>query len=150
MPTKRKNSLRKKEIGFIFQQFHLMPIFTVEENVLYFLRRQKIPKEEAKKRAKASLLAVGLWEYRNKRPSQLSGGQKQRVAIARALAKAPKVILADEPTASLDQSNGKEIMRIFSDLAANQGVTILISTHDSMVQSYATRKVELIDGKIAL
>lgn len=146
--SKRKNQIRKKEIGFIFQQFHLMPVFTVEENVLYFLRRQKVPLIEAKKRVEEALKSVSLWEHRKKRPSQLSGGQKQRVAIARALAKNPKIIIADEPTASLDQTTGKEIMHIFNRLVEKKGVTILISTHDPMVQSYASKKIELVDGKI--
>ena len=85
MNEKRKNQIRKSEIGFIFQQFHLIPVLTAEENVRYFLYRQKLSKNEIRERTENSLGAVGLWEHRMKRPSQLSGGQKQRVAIARAI-----------------------------------------------------------------
>lgn len=113
MSPKRQNEIRKFKIGFIFQQFHLIPVLTAEENVEYFLKRQHLPEEEIKERTKEALEAVGLWEHRMKKPGQLSGGQKQRVAIARALAKRPDVIIGDEPTGSLDQKTGREIMKIF-------------------------------------
>jgi putative ABC transport system ATP-binding protein len=143
---KRKNEIRKSKIGFIFQQFHLMPVLTAEENVEYFLKRQNIPKKEIGKRTEEALKAVGLWEHRNKKPSELSGGQKQRVAIARAIAKKPEVIIADEPTASLDQKTGKEIMEIFARLVKEEGVSILLTTHDPMVQSFAQQNFHIQDG----
>ena len=101
-----KNKIRMYELGFIFQSFHLFPVMNAEENVEYFLSRQGLPRSERKERVKESLQSVGLWEHRKKKPLEMSGGQRQRVAIARALAKRPKVILADEPTASLDQKTG--------------------------------------------
>src|SRR5579872_3578824 len=126
---KRKNHLRKFEIGFIFQQFHLIPVLTAEENVRYFLNRQKLPKAEIEGRIADSLHAVGLWEHRNKRPSELSGGQKQRVAIARAVAKSPSVIIGDEPTASLDQKTGSEIMELLSGLVVSRKTSVILTTH---------------------
>jgi len=144
----RKNEIRKHEIGFIFQQFHLIPVLSAEENIAYFLKRLKLSKEEIKKRTKETLEAVGLFEHRMKKPSELSGGQKQRVAIARAIAKDPSVIIADEPTASLDQKTGKEIMEIFKKLVKEKHVTIIITSHDPMVLSYAEHQFYIKDGKL--
>lgn len=148
LSEKEKNLIRKNKIGFIFQHFHLIPVLTAEENVAYFLHRQKVPKEEIKKRVEKTLRSVGLWEHRMKKPSELSGGQKQRVAIARALAKDPKVIIADEPTASLDQKTGREIMELFAWLVREKGVSVIITTHDPMVEAYADEKIHMQDGKI--
>lgn len=147
MSEKRKNEIRKYQIGFIFQQFHLIPVLTAEENVRYFLSRQKLAKKEIQERTEDSLEAVGLWEHRMKKPSQLSGGQKQRVAIARALAKMPDVIIGDEPTASLDQKTGQEIMEILSSLVSKRKSSIILTTHDAMVQSYANQNIHLQDGR---
>lgn len=140
------NEIRRHQIGFIFQQFHLIPVFTAEENVSYFLARQGLSKEEIKSRTREALEAVGLWEHRKKRPSELSGGQRQRVAIARALAKRPKVIIGDEPTASLDQATGKEIMGIFHQLVEEREVSVILTTHDAMVQSYSHENFHIQDG----
>ncbi len=148
MSAKRKNEIRKFRIGFIFQQFHLIPVLTAQENVEYFLIRQKLPKEEIEKRSREALEAVGLWEHRKKRPSQLSGGQKQRVAIARALAKKPDVIIADEPTASLDQKTAAGIMQIFADLVKQKDLSLIISTHDPMVKSYSNVTYHFEDGHL--
>ena len=90
--------------------------------------------------------AVGLWEHRKKRPSELSGGQKQRVAIARAIAKKPKVIIGDEPTASLDQKTGREIISILVDYVREKNGTVILTTHDPMVQSYSDQNFHLVDG----
>lgn len=143
---KRKNQIRKFEIGFIFQQFHLFPVLSAEENVKYFLTRQKLSKKEIQDRSEEALKAVGLWEHRKKRPSELSGGQKQRVAIARAIAKKPKVIIGDEPTASLDQKTGREIMSILLDYVREKNGTVILTTHDPMVQSFADQNFHLVDG----
>ncbi|PIS01599.1 MAG: ABC transporter ATP-binding protein [Chlamydiae bacterium CG10_big_fil_rev_8_21_14_0_10_35_9] len=148
LSEKEKNQIRRNKIGFIFQHFHLIPVLTAEENVAYFLYRQKVPKGEVKEKVEKTLRSVGLWEHRMKKPSELSGGQKQRVAIARALAKDPKVIIADEPTASLDQKTGKEIMELFAWLVKERGVSVIITTHDPMVESYADEKIHMQDGKI--
>jgi len=146
MNQSKQNQIRKFQIGFIFQQFHLIPVFTVEENVAFFLARQKLAKTEILQRTQESLEAVKLWEHRKKKPSELSGGQRQRVAIARALAKKPDVIIGDEPTASLDQQTGREIMEIFRDLVNRHKVSIILTTHDQMVQSYAQQSFHLVDG----
>lgn len=146
MSQKQLNQIRRYQIGFIFQDFHLIPVFTAEENVAYFLARQDLSKEEIQQRTREALEAVGLWEHRMKKPAELSGGQKQRVAIARALAKNPKVIIADEPTASLDQKTGKEIMDIFQDLVRNKNVSVIITTHDKMIESYADHNFHIQDG----
>ena len=144
----RKNLIRKTKVGFIFQQFHLMPVLSAEENVSYFLTRQKLSKEEIKRRSEKALRLVGLWEHRKKKPSQLSGGQKQRVAIARALAKEPEVIIGDEPTASLDQKTGKEIIELFQTMVQKEGITVILTTHDPMVLSYSEKNFHIHDGRL--
>jgi len=143
MSETRKNEIRKNEIGFIFQQFHLMPVLTAEENIRYFLSKQKRPKKEIVEMTEESLRLVGLWDHRKKKPSELSGGQKQRVAIARAIAKKPRVLIADEPTASLDQKTGREIMEILSQMGS-----VILTTHDPMVQSFAKINYHLVDGQL--
>ncbi len=148
MSSPRKNEIRKFKIGFIFQQFHLIPVLSALENVEYFLKRQRLPKNEIRERAQDALHSVGLWSHREKKPSELSGGQKQRVAIARALAKGPQVIIADEPTASLDQRNGREIMDLFSHMVEDRKVSILLTTHDPMVQTYAEQNFYIQDGQL--
>ena len=148
MSEKRKNQIRKFQIGFIFQQFHLIPVLSAEENVRYFLTWQKLPKKEINERTDESLQAVGLFEHRRKKPSELSGGQKQRVAIARAIAEQPVVIIADEPTASLDQKTGHEIMEILSGLVANRKTSIILTTHDAMVQSFSDQNFHIQDGTL--
>lgn len=148
MGEKAKNRVRKFQIGFIFQQFHLFPVLSAEENVKYFLTRQKLSKAEVKERTEEALRAVGLWEHRKKKPSELSGGQKQRVAIARAIAKRPEVIIGDEPTASLDQKTGREIMEILVRFAKEKNSTVILTTHDPMVQSYSDQNFHLVDGRL--
>ncbi len=148
MGERRKNLIRKFQIGFIFQQFHLIPVLSTEENVRYFLTRQGLLKEEVKERVESSLQAVGLWEHRVKKPSELSGGQKQRVAIARAIAKQPCVIIGDEPTASLDQKTGYEIMELLTRLVEKQKTSIILTTHDPMVQSFSKQNIHIQDGRL--
>jgi ABC-type lipoprotein export system ATPase subunit len=146
MSENRKNQIRRSQIGFIFQQFHLIPVLSAEENIKYFLSGQKISKNEIRERTEDALESVGLWEHRLKRPSQLSGGQKQRVAIARALVKSPAVIIGDEPTASLDQKTGREIMELLASLVQNKRNSVILTTHDSMVQSFASQNFHIQDG----
>lgn len=143
-----KNSLRRYHIGFVFQRYHLLPVLTAEENVEYFLTRQGIEREERKRLVKDALEAVGLWSHRNKKPWEMSGGQRQRVAVARAIAKRPDVIIADEPTASLDQKTGQEVMQIFTQLHEEQHVAIIMASHDPMVHTYAKRHLVMTDGSI--
>jgi putative ABC transport system ATP-binding protein len=143
-----KNHLRRYHIGFIFQQFHLLPILTAEENVEYFLSRQGLPRDERYQLTKEALESVGLWEHRFKKTYEMSGGQRQRVAIARAVAKRPQVIIADEPTASLDQKTGREIMEILHHLTKEKRVSVLIASHDLMVHSYADKHYGVSDGQL--
>lgn len=144
----QKAHIRRFEIGFVFQSFHLIPVLSAYENVEYFLTRQKVPPSERKQRVEEALSAVGLWEHRMKSPGELSGGQRQRVAIARALAKKPRVIIADEPTASLDQATGREIMKIFDQLSRHHGVSLILTSHDPMVLDQCASIVRLVDGCI--
>jgi len=148
LSEKEKNHIRRFRLGFIFQTFNLIDVLTAEENVEFFLNSQALSESEKQDRLEHSLKAVGLWEHRFKKPHQMSGGQRQRVGIARALAKRPQVILADEPTASLDQKNGREIVEILKQLNQNEKVTIVISSHDPMVIEQSLRTVELRDGRI--
>lgn len=145
---REKNRLRKFELGFIFQSFHLFPVLSAEENVEYFLIKQGLSVGERKSRVREALESVLLWEHRKKKPLEMSGGQRQRVAIARAIAKNPQVILADEPTASLDQSTGREIMEFLTRLNEKTGTTLIISSHDAMIQEYCNRRLTLRDGRM--
>ncbi len=147
MKKSLQNQIRRRDIGFIFQRFHLIPVLSVEENVSYFISRMGWPKSEVKKRTEEALDTVGLSKHIKKLPFELSGLQRQRVAIARALVKNPKVILADEPTANLDQTTGKGVMDLLQKLV-EKGVSVIISTHDPMVLSYADMKIHLLDGKL--
>lgn len=145
LSEKEKNHIRRYKIGFIFQSFLLFEVLTAAENVEYFLTRQGLPAAERKKRVAAALDAVGITAQANKRPPEMSGGQRQRVAIARALAKHPAVIIADEPTASLDQKTSRDILEVLQSLRS-QGVSIIMSSHDPLAQSYASRIVHIMDG----
>lgn len=150
MTSKKLDFIRKFKIGFIFQQFHLIPVFSAEENIAYFLTRQRLPRQEVADRTEEALEAVGLADHRKKKPSELSGGQRQRVAIARALAKRPSVIIGDEPTASLDQKTGREIMDIFCQLISEKQVSIILTTHDPMIQAYANHNFTIKDGLLVM
>jgi putative ABC transport system ATP-binding protein len=143
----RKNELRRFQLGFIFQSFHLFDVLTAAENVEFFLTRQGVPTAERKERVRKALEAVDLGSHKDKRPQDMSGGQRQRVAIARALAKNPAVILADEPTASLDQETARSILVLLKNLAA-EGRTIIISSHDPLAREYANRVLYLKDGRL--
>lgn len=148
LSEKEKNTIRRYQIGFIFQQFHLLPVLTAQENVEYFLARQGLSSFERHHIAKKALEDVGLWDHRNKKPLEMSGGQRQRVAIARALAKRPRVIIADEPTASLDQHTGMEIMELLVDLSQEESVSVVIASHDPMVHKYAKQHYKILDGHL--
>ena len=148
LSEKEKNRIRRFEVGFVFQHFHLFPVLAADENIEYFLSRQGVGRAERVKRVRAALEAVGIWEQRRKKPLEMSGGQRQRVAIARALVKSPKVIIADEPTASLDQRTGNEIMEILGKLCREQKTTVVAASHDPMVIGFAERVVRMKDGLI--
>lgn len=139
--------LRLRTIGFVFQTFELLPYETARENVALPLIYAGVPKEERRQRAEAALDMVGLSDRMSFMPNQLSGGQKQRVAIARAMVNNPKILLADEPTGALDSTSGMQVLDLFRDLHEN-GVTILMITHDPNVAARAERIVEIRDGKL--
>lgn len=140
--------IRLAHIGFIFQSFNLFPTLTAGENVELDLDLKGIRGREAKRRAEEVLGLVGLSEKYQTFPADLSGGQKQRVAIARALAREPQIILADEPTASLDSHSGRTVLSLLRQLALEQGRAVVIVTHDARTLSYADRIVQIEDGTV--
>jgi putative ABC transport system ATP-binding protein len=145
---KEAAKLRNESIGFIFQTYNLLPVYTVFENVefpLLLLKKNKTEREEAVMRA---LEWVGLSDKVKYRPSQLSGGESQRVAVARAMVKLPRIVLADEPTANLDAANSHNILKTMQRLSQELKTTFIFATHDEKVIGYLRRKVVLSDGKV--
>ena len=141
--------LRNERIGFIFQAFHLLDHLTCVENVAlpsYF--GPAIGGRDVHGRAREALDRVGLSAFGLRRPPELSGGQKQRVAIARALFNRPRILLCDEPTGNLDDHTGREVIRFFQELNREEGVTLLIVTHEERVSQAAARVVRILDGQI--
>ena len=145
---KRAAELRNKHIGFIFQTFNLLPVYSVFENVEFPLLLQKIPAGERKKAVMDALEWVGLADRFKSKPDQLSGGECQRVAIARAVVKKPEIVLADEPTANLDAENSHHILQTMEKLNADLETTFLFATHDEKVIQYLHRKISLDDGRV--
>ncbi len=139
---------RLRNIGFIFQDFNLFPALTIQENVELKLNLQGIRGRRAREESAALLASVGLGDRLSAKPRELSGGQQQRVAIARALAGNPPLIMADEPTASLDARNGHAVMQLLRDLAKTRGTTVLMVTHDPRILDLADRIVYIEDGKL--
>lgn len=142
------SDFRAHHIGFIFQNFNLLPVLTVQENVEYPLLLAHVPASERKRRVGALLEAVGLADKARNIPGQLSGGQRQRVAIARALAPSPKLVLADEPTANLDSHTGEGIIALMRDMQREYHVSFVFSSHDSKVLAAADDAVMIRDGRI--
>jgi putative ABC transport system ATP-binding protein len=140
--------VRRTSIGFVFQQFNLFPALTALENVEYSLNVRGTDGRAARDEAKRVLARVGLGDRMGFLPRDLSGGQKQRVAIARALAGSPPVLLADEPTANLDTSAGRQILDLFQALAKSEGRGVLVVTHDPKVRRIADRVVGIRDGQL--
>jgi putative ABC transport system ATP-binding protein len=140
--------LRNQKLGFVFQQFHLLPQLTAMENVMLPMIYAGVPAEQRRQRAKLALEKVGLAHRLDNRPNQLSGGQQQRVAVARSIINGPSLLLADEPTGALDSSTTEEVLAIFDDLNA-QGMTILLVTHEQEVGERAQRIIHFRDGRIA-
>ncbi len=148
LPEKARCDLRLRRLGFVFQAFNLVPVLSALENVMLPLQLQGMEDGEARRRAGAALDRVGLADRAHHRPGQLSGGQQQRAAIARALAPEPLLVLADEPTASLDHAHGGPLMDLMAELARERGVTFLVASHDPSVIARAHRVFRLADGRL--
>lgn len=142
------SQIRNEKIGFIFQHFNLIELDTVFENIELPLLYSKKKVENITERIMKAIQIVGMAEYINTKPKYLSGGQKQRVAIARALVNKPKLVIADEPTGSLDSESTKEIMELLVELNSTYKITILIVTHDPKIVEYCNRLIMIHDGKI--
>ena len=140
--------IRATRIGIIFQNFCLIPTLSAEENVELAMMTHRGGAIQRRKRAMALLQQVGLAARAELRPSELSGGERQRVAIARALCNKPDILIADEPTGSLDQKASVAIMEMLRELHDRTGATLLVVTHDSSVASYCDRHIEIVDGRI--
>ena len=140
---------RRQSLGFVFQRFNLVPVMTALENVAYPLMLNQCTKQEQQSRAQDMLERVGLGEYIHHRPDNLSGGQQQRVAIARALVHNPSLVIADEPTASLDSHTANLVIDIMKELGHEMGTTFIVATHDPRMAERCDRMIELIDGQLA-
>lgn len=140
--------LRLHQIGFVFQEFNLIPVLSAVENVEFVMLLQGVRAAERRARSLALLNQLGLAGLEHRRPNELSGGQQQRVAVARAIAAEPVIVLPDEPTANLDSRAGAELMDVMRRLNKERAATFLFSTHDPMVMERATRVIRLRDGRI--
>jgi len=140
--------IRNRTIGFVFQQFFLLPRLSALQNVALPLLYRNVSQQEKRELPLQMLAKVGMADYAQHKPSELSGGQQQRVAIARALVTQPEVILADEPTGSLDSVIGQEVMDLFLHLNTTENTTIIIITHDNQIAAQCSRIVRISDGNI--
>jgi ABC-type lipoprotein export system ATPase subunit len=141
--------LRRHRIGFVFQSFALLPAYSAWENVDLMLRLAGVGRRNRRCRVQDVLSLVGLHHWTEHRPSEMSGGQQQRLAIARAISTRPAVIIADEPTGELDSANGRQILTLLRDIVEQEGITVLIATHDLTVDQFADRVLHLQDGRLA-
>ena len=144
----QRTLFRRRNIGFIFQFFNLIPTLTVWENVILPLELAGVDNGEARLRAEALLEAVGLLDRRDTFPDRLSGGEQQRVAIARALVHDPLLVLADEPTGNLDEDTGRQVMSLLDRLTRQNGKNLILVTHSNEAAAYADRILTLRDGKL--
>ena len=140
--------LRRDALGFVFQSFNLVPVMTVAENVDYPLFIAGVPADERRERVAAQLVAVGLQDHAQHRPDALSGGQRQRVAIARALIKRPRLVIADEPTASLDSHTADQVLALMRERCQAEGAAFVIATHDHRLTQRCDRVLALLDGRL--
>jgi putative ABC transport system ATP-binding protein len=142
------SDLRLHKIGFVFQEYNLIPVLSALENVEYVMLLQGIPDAQRKSKAMALLKELGLEGLEHRRPRELSGGQQQRVAVARAIAAEPLIVLPDEPTANLDSASGAALLDLMRALNEEKGITFIFSTHDPMVMQRAKRIIRMKDGQI--
>lgn len=145
---KERDDIRRYKLGFVFQTFGLLPLMSAYENVEFGLRIAQIRFSERKKLVENALSVVGLSKRMYHRPTELSGGEQQRVAIARAIAHKPVAVLADEPTAELDSRMGLQVLKLFRELVDNEGLTVVIATHDPVIMEVADIVYTLEDGQI--
>lgn len=138
----------KRNIGLVFQNYALYPHMTVGENIAFPLEIKKVAKKERMERAREFAKLLKLEEYLQRKPAQLSGGQQQRVAIARSLINNPSILLADEPTGNLDSTTSKEVLHMFKDLNRQQGITVILVTHDPKIAAFTDRAINMADGLI--
>jgi len=148
LDRRQRALLRRRHLGFVFQGYNLLPRTTALENVELPLLYRGVSRVERAALARATLAKVGLTGWEHHTPAKLSGGQQQRVAIARAIVTRPTVLLADEPTGNLDSEKGREIMELLAALNRDQGITILMVTHEPDMAAYARRVVQFHDGRI--
>jgi lipoprotein-releasing system ATP-binding protein len=139
---------RNREVGFVFQFHHLLPEFNALENTMMPVLINRGGKVEARTRAEEVLTRLGLQNRLTHRIGELSGGEQQRVAIARALVQAPKLVLADEPTGNLDRKTGEQILKLFMDLNREQGITLIMVTHNLELAGQFQRVIEIRDGRV--
>jgi putative ABC transport system ATP-binding protein len=144
----RRTLLRRDALGFVFQSFNLVPVMTVAENVDFPLFIAGVGAAERRERVADQLAAVGLQAHAHHRPDALSGGQRQRVAIARALIKRPLLVIADEPTASLDSHTADQMLDLMRELCHAEGAAFVIATHDSRLTQRCDRVLALLDGRL--
>lgn len=144
----QRTILRRDRIGFVFQNLNLIPVLTAYENVEYFLLKHKVPGVEIRRRVSAALERVGLAQQWDQRANTLSGGERQRVAIARAIVRDVDVVLADEPTAALDQQTAHDIVNLMKRLNRERRTTFIFSSHDPGVLAAADRVLQLVDGRL--
>ncbi|MCC2657881.1 MAG: transporter related protein [Panacagrimonas sp.] len=148
LPTEQLARVRNQQLGFVFQGFNLLQRASVIDNVALPLVYAGVPRAERQARARVLIERVGLGRYADSLPSRISGGQQQRVAIARALVNRPRVILADEPTGNLDSHTTDEVMALFAELNREEGITLVLVTHESDVAEYARRVIRFHDGLV--
>lgn len=142
------SAFRNEHLGFVFQAFHLVPSLTAVENIALPARLGGASVSQAETRARELVKLVGVGELADRRPDRMSGGQRQRVAVARALMNEPALLLADEPTGNLDHVTGGEIIELLVSLGHQQGVAVVVATHDPAVTAAADREVRLMDGRL--
>ncbi|WP_026486515.1 ABC transporter ATP-binding protein [Caldanaerobius polysaccharolyticus] len=145
---RERDDVRRYKLGYVFQSFGLLPLMSAYENVEFGLRIAGVPKDQRKKMAREALAVVGLSKRMDHRPLELSGGEQQRVSIARAIAHRPAAVLADEPTAELDSRMGLQVLKLFRNLVDNEGLTVVIATHDPAIMEVADVVYTLEDGQI--